>query len=264
MVDHLTHEHPLPLEQDIEDLAHAIAEFSLSRLVTAAHCLYTANFFFSSPTLKLASGDITWFASFVLCFLQGYGGGVLNSFFYGPINPPFFSDSIVITALLAWFLIFRIPAVRAIFNFFPIKVVFYILEGIHAVKAVTRTVDVVVLNTPDLYFAPIILATIAGAGGSLWIIADQRLRGIETNITIEHNLKICSAVATFYYCSAYIFELCAKDIARLLMTLFYCGNLLISITYGPINVFRISDFFFNKVTGLNNKHLASSDSKKNK
>jgi len=34
--------------------------------------------------------------------LKGYGGGVLNSFFYGPINPPFFSDSIVIIALLAW------------------------------------------------------------------------------------------------------------------------------------------------------------------
>jgi len=70
MVDHLTHEHPLPLEQDIDNLAHLIADFSLSRIVTAAHCLYVANFFFSSPTLKIAAADITWFTSFVLCFLQ--------------------------------------------------------------------------------------------------------------------------------------------------------------------------------------------------
>src|SRR5690349_16380400 len=88
------------IEEDLTELGHFLGEFSNHWSVTVAHCLFITSRVFTSSSVK----GVSWFYTLLLCFLQGYGGGVINSFvFTARILPPFFNDTIVITLLLSWF-----------------------------------------------------------------------------------------------------------------------------------------------------------------
>ncbi|KAG2431332.1 hypothetical protein HYH02_013322 [Chlamydomonas schloesseri] len=110
---------------------------------------------------------------FWLTFLAGFGGGVFSSLLMmDPVNAPislFASNSLGVTWFVCWWLMTYAPfgICERIHSIPPIKALTKLCVTFMRANLIISRVDLAVTKYPGVIAAPLILGTIAGAGGKL-------------------------------------------------------------------------------------------------
>lgn len=102
------------------------------------------------------------------CMLFSYGGGFTSRLIICQTPGIWGSNVDVPLAMVVWFLIFFTPF-RYVYGFLPFKLIFIVGESICWLRSLSSTVDLATSRFPGSVFAALVLGTIGGCGGGLWM-----------------------------------------------------------------------------------------------
>lgn len=124
-----------------------------------------------SYELNNKNESLYWLHSFILVFLNGFGGGFLSSMLIGQASMPLLNDYILPIVIIAWYTTHYLPYVQFFLVSTPIRAIWSIFLGLfrtHALCNIVKSASIVITPTQGYsiaLFGPIIVGTVMGSTG---------------------------------------------------------------------------------------------------
>eukprot|EP01103_Thecamoeba_quadrilineata_P017074 TRINITY_DN591_c0_g1_i1.p1 TRINITY_DN591_c0_g1~~TRINITY_DN591_c0_g1_i1.p1 ORF type:complete len:286 (+),score=43.05 TRINITY_DN591_c0_g1_i1:51-860(+) len=198
---------------------------------------------------------VSWYYSLILCIFASFGGSTLGYFLLNKHFPILASPYFIPAAIVIWYFMMQKPLgdlLYKIFSFPPIRIMAICASAIFSQRSVTSCVDMSQEIYPGALFSALIIATVSGVGGLIFITLDIHLRNTGAPVHIGGYLKLTLGLVLVYMFLTDAFGLfwgpfLGSKEARLITTTLLITNNVLSYMLGPFNPFSPFEGLFFRV-----------------